>query len=113
MRAGRQRLPAGNEYQRSYTLKNHALESHALKSNRTKNGGHGPPFLFVTTPRMGSELKNQVSDQRLLGDDNAVVIGVDVVARTEGHPAEGHRHIQVTQTALLTLARVRAQRLNT
>ncbi len=99
MRAGWQRLPVGHEYQRSHTL----------KSIRTKNGGHWPPFLFVSAPRMSRvKREDKASDQRPFGDDNTVVIRVDVVARTEGHPTEGHRHIQVTQAALLTLARVRA-----
>src|SRR5690554_584510 len=47
------------------------------------------------------------------GDDDAVVIGVNVLARAEGNATEGHRHVTVTDAALFGLHRVAGQSLNT
>src|SRR5690554_1493831 len=51
--------------------------------------------------------------QRHRGDDDAVVIGVNVLARAEGNATEGHRHVTVTDAALFGLHRVAGQSLNT
>src|SRR5690606_29937582 len=51
--------------------------------------------------------------QRHRGDDDAIVVGVNVLARAEGNATEGHRHVTVTDAALFGLHRVAGQSLNT
>src|SRR5690606_5400798 len=50
--------------------------------------------------------------QRHRGDDDAIVVGVNVLARAEGNATEGHRHVTVTEAALFGLHRVAGQSLN-